>query len=480
MRPNGTMIQYFEWYLPPDGQYWNHVSAAAPKLREHGITSIWLPPAYKGAQGREDTGYAVYDLYDLGEFDQKGGVPTKYGTKEDYLHAVKELQRQGISVYADIVLNHHMGADETEEISVEEVSGIDRNQVTSGQETIRAWTKYIFPGRAGCYSDFQWDHTHFNGIDWDENSKQNRIYRFTGKQWEGEVDEELGNYDYLMGADVDFNSPAVLEELSNWGKWYLDTTGVDGLRLDAIKHINADFYQHWLPMLREHTGKELFVVGEYWSADAGILNRYMEWVDYNMSLFDVPLHFHLYDASVSGRDYDLRKIFDNTLTGQNPIKAVTFVDNHDTQPGQALMSFVREWFRLPAYALILLREGGYPCVFYGDYYGIPHDGIPPLGQLELLLTLRRDRAYGIQHDYFDDPCVIGWTREGCVEYPASGLAVLISSRGQASKRMYVGKQFAGRTFRDALDGCRESVIIEEDGNGTFLVGNAPVSVWMCV
>ena len=33
-------------------------------------------------------GYGVYDLYDLGEFDQKGTIPTKYGTKQEYLDAV--------------------------------------------------------------------------------------------------------------------------------------------------------------------------------------------------------------------------------------------------------------------------------------------------------------------------------------------------------------------------------------------------------
>ena len=43
--------------------------------------------------------------------------------------------------------------------------------------------------------------------------------------------------------------------------------------------------------------------------------------------------------------------------------------------GQALCSWVQEWFKPLAYALILLRRDGYPCVFYGDYYGIPHDNI---------------------------------------------------------------------------------------------------------
>ena len=45
------------------------------------LVLLWLPPAYKGVGGKNDNGYGVYDLYDLGEFNQKGSIETKYGTK---------------------------------------------------------------------------------------------------------------------------------------------------------------------------------------------------------------------------------------------------------------------------------------------------------------------------------------------------------------------------------------------------------------
>ena len=100
-----TLLQYFEWYLPADAGHWRRAAADAAHLRQAGFTGVWLPPAYKGAAGRSDVGYGVYDLYDLGEFNQKGSVPTKYGTKEEYLAAVRALQGQGLAVLADVVLN---------------------------------------------------------------------------------------------------------------------------------------------------------------------------------------------------------------------------------------------------------------------------------------------------------------------------------------------------------------------------------------
>lgn len=171
---NGIMYQGFEWYLPADASLWNKLKAEAKNLKESGITAIWLPPAYKGANGREDVGYAVYDLYDLGEFDQKGSIPTKYGTIAEYLEAVKALKEQGIYVMADIVLNQRIGADEVEEVLVIPENENNRVQDIGGEKKIKAWTKFTFPGRKGKYSDYIWSCKDFDGADWDASLQSKR------------------------------------------------------------------------------------------------------------------------------------------------------------------------------------------------------------------------------------------------------------------------------------------------------------------
>ena len=91
---NFTMLQYFEWYYPADGSLWKKLTADAKDLKAKGFDSLWLPPMHKGMAGANSIGYDSYDLYDLGEFDQKGNVVTISGLKAYSLpHLLKELPR---------------------------------------------------------------------------------------------------------------------------------------------------------------------------------------------------------------------------------------------------------------------------------------------------------------------------------------------------------------------------------------------------
>ena len=263
------------------------------------------------------------------------------------------------------------------------------------------------------------------------------------------------------------------------GKWYVKTTKVDGFRLDAVKHISFSFYKNWLKKLREETKKELFSVGEYWSNDLKKLNNYLEAINNSASLFDVPLHFNFYNASISDSRYDLRELLKDTLVEDKPNLAVTFVDNHDSQYGQSLESWVREWFKPIAYGIILLREKGYPCVFYGDLYGIECQNIKKVSSIEKLIALRRDYAYGKENSYFDNEDVVGFTREGDEEHTNSALATIFTNcDNEGEKEMYVGEKFKGSVFYDYLGNVNEKVVIDEKGYGLFKVNAKSISVYV--
>jgi alpha-amylase len=487
---NGVMMQYFHWYLPTGGSLWNQLSRDAQELAANGFTALWLPPAYKGSNGGYDVGYAVYDLFDLGEFDQKGSIPTKYGTKDEYLKAIESAHIAGIQIYGDIVLNHRLGADAEEEVEATPLDPNNRFQPIDNYQKIKAWTHFTFSGRQGKYSKMEWHWWHFDAIDYNVyNQQQKAVYLIKDKTFDRNVDDEKGNFDYLMGCDLDMDHPEVLGELKYWGEWYLDTTKIDGLRLDAVKHIDARFFYNWLKDLNTYAKKDIFTVGEYWSYELKDLEYFIRETEGKINLFDAPLHNNFHAASLQGQNYDLRKIFDNSLVQYQPTLAVTFVENHDSQPLQSLESVVEGWFKPLAYALILLREAGYPCVFYGDYYGATYTDKGKDGQdyqivlqshrpiLDILLRARRDFAYGIQHDYFDHPNTVGWTRLGDEEHPES-MAVIMGNGSAGTKWMNVGKP--DTIYTDITEAVAAPVVTNADGWGDFACEGGSVSVWVPV
>lgn len=479
---NELIMQAFEWYLLSDGNHWKKLEESISDLKKLGISKIWLPPAFKGTSS-DDVGYGVYDLFDLGEFDQNGTIRTKYGRKEEYLKLIKSLKANGIKPFADIVLNHKANGDHKEKFQVIKVNPENRQEALSEPYEIEGWTGFDFPGRQGEYNDFKWHWYHFTGLDYDAKNNETDIFMIVGdnKGWADDdlIDDENGNFDYLMYNDIDFKHPEVIKNLQDWAKWFIETTGIEGFRLDAVKHIDSYFIQTFINDIRTKIKPDLEVFGEYWKSDQTSMKDYLEATQFQFSLVDVTLHMNFFDASHQNRDFDMRTIFDDSLVIDNPEYAVTFVENHDTQSGQALESRVEDWFKPLAYGLILLRQQGTPCLFYGDYYGIQGEfGQPSFKEvIDKMAELRQNYVFGEQVDYFTHSNCIGWTCLGDEEHN-SCLAVVLTNGDQGWKHMEVGEIYAGKTFVDYLGNCEQEVVIGDDGWGDFLVASASISAWV--
>ncbi|WP_213716421.1 alpha-amylase [Cedecea lapagei] len=488
---NPTLLQFFHWYTSGDGTLWSEVADRAASLSDIGINMVWLPPAYKGSAGGYSVGYDSYDLFDLGEFDQKGSVATKYGDKAQLLAAIKALRDNGVSVLLDVVVNHKMGADEKEHIRVNRVNVDNRNEISPEVIDCEAWTRYTFPARAGQYSQFIWDYKCFSGVDHIENPDEDGIFKivndYTGDGWNDQVDDELGNFDYLMGANIDFRNHAVTEELKYWARWVMAQTQCNGFRLDAVKHIPAWFYKEWIEHVQDVTETPLFIVAEYWSHEVDKLLEYIAQVEGKTMLFDAPLQMKFHEASRLGRDYDMSQIFTGTLVEADPFHAVTLVANHDTQPLQALEAPVEAWFKPLAYALILLRENGVPSVFYPDLFGASYDDkggdgqnyhidMPIIEQLDDLIHARERFAHGVQTLWFDHPNCIAFSRRGTAEAP--GCVVIMSNGDDGEKHVTLGEDFAEKNWRDYLGNREETIHTDAGGSATFTCHGGSVSVWV--
>lgn len=492
MPTNGIMFQAFHWFLDKDDSthgnktLWRFLKEEAKHLRDIGIDAVWIPPVYKGG-GTESNGYDVYDHYDLGEFNTNGSKRTKFGNKNQLNEAIRALHQHNIQVYADIVMNHmeHGKLDDTWWQAIRTNPGDRTQERWEGYEggiiEVKGYTKFDYPERNGAYSNFTWNACHFDAIDWVEQIRQNGeeftanqvkserkkgyVYRFLYnelgyhpgyKSYDEWVSLEKGNYDYLMSCDLDFDRFDVKEEMKQWGEWLTKQLDLDGYRIDAVKHINADYLREWLGHVRWFSGKQnVFVVTEHYTMDN--VNRYISFLDrisshgqypQLVSAFDFPLRTKFRDASYG--DYDLRSLNQDTLTSVNPTSSVTFVENHDKQFGRSMNSHVQNWFKPMAYAFILLRERGYPCVFWPDYYGShdkDHHVAQPEGKeyLELLFKLRKQFSLGEERYYQDDfdGNIIGWLRMGFVP-GAKGAMAVVMNNGNSVKAIYMD---TGRTNR---------------------------------
>lgn len=224
---------------------------------------MWIPPACKG-RSVNDNGYGIYDLWDLGEFEQKGTRRTKWGDYEDLKRLQKVAKLNKLGILFNAVLNHKAGADQVEKCLAIECLNEDRTKTVGQPREIQGWLGFTFPGRGEKYSRMKWHWEHFTGTDRDEVTKSNKIFRIQGKGkrgWAHDVDLERGNYDYLMFADIDHSNPEVRAELKEWSVWVTQELDLDGFVFDAVKHYSRSFLKELCHHVTKETRKNLACIG---------------------------------------------------------------------------------------------------------------------------------------------------------------------------------------------------------------------------
>jgi len=382
------MFQAFYWDCPAEDnceyKWWTYVKSKLPEIAAAGFTALWLPPANKGFSQRS-MGYDPYDYYDLGDFDQKGGVPTWFGTKDELLDLIEIAHKLGLQVYADMVINHNSGAD------AQEVNPIDK---------VERWTK--FNPKSGKFPR-DWKCFHPNAYEtWD-------------------------NEEFAGMPDVCHRHPYVYTELINYARWLLEEIGFDGFRYDLVKG-----YGGWMirsiQELRALRGRKSFkpyAVGECWDCDRTIaawLDETNSWSDNPVGAFDFPLRWRLGDLC-DGYGFNMRKLADRgVLLWDRPRDAVTFVENHDVVRDHPIIND-----KMLAYAFILTHEG-YPCVFWQDYYN--WDMAKPNTQngIEALVRVHEQYAAGTTQVLYADSDLYIMQRSGEGDQP--GLILVMNNHGE--------------------------------------------------
>ncbi|MCG3153639.1 MAG: Alpha-amylase [bacterium] len=403
----GVMLQAFYWNAPGeegrDDKWWEYVRAQIPGLAATGFTALWLPPAHKAANlGGPSMGYDPYDYYDLGEFDQKGGVPTWFGTKAELLALIQTAHQHGMTVIADMVINHNSGADATEV-----------NPITQQAR----WT--LFRPQSGRFPR-NWECFHPNMYEsWDEST--------------------FGDM-----PDLSHRNPYVFGEIINLARWLVEEIGFDGFRYDFVKGYGAGTVAAIQEYRYQRSGQlfKPYGVAEHWD-NARAIEQWVNVTNFSntnpVDAFDFPLR-ELLKGLCDQYGFSLRNLVaGETLLQEQPESTVTFVENHDLRDeGRAIGND-----KLLAYSFILAHEG-YPCVYWKDYFnaglhlsGTPH-GIAALIQAHEIYAAGTTAVLYVDDDFYL------MQRTGAGGSP--GLIYALNNRGDAWRGAWVTTQWRNAGF----------------------------------
>ena len=472
---NPVILQTFYWEMnsgkyaekfPEETDLWNLLAERADSIAEAGFDFLWFPPANKGAGGIEDVGYGSYDLWDLGEFEQKGNIRTKYGTKDQLENAVKKLHNNDLKLIYDAVLNHRLGADEEETVILKDGSQAD------------VWTKFNFAGRGNKYSSLKLNWTHFDGVDWNERTKRAGEILFQYKEWDDSYED-----DYLMGADIDYDNQEIKAEVIEWGKWIVSEIGFDGFRLDASTHIDNELIYDFIEEVSRGSGKDLIFIGEAWVNSPKSLVNYLNVVGQQKPyVFDFPLRQSFVEMMKG--NLDMRWYGGRGLVNQNGYKnrAVTFVENHDTDHESTNKYGIETivYRKMQAYTYILMRRNGIPAIFWKDYYNY---GLKE--EIDKLIAARKRFAYGPAYESeTNDQKTYSYIRSGDQKHPDSGLVMMITqheNKELIEKTINTGK--ADTLYYDFTGNIKERVKTDSKAEGKFKVRGTAAegySLWVQV
>lgn len=259
--------------------------------------------------------------YDTRDFRQ---IDPRLGTNEDFAAVCRTLHAQGIRVVLDGVFNH-----------------VGRGFWAFEDVRRRKWDS--------PYKD--WFHIHFDG-----NSNYNDGFWYEG--WEG-------HYELVK---LNLNNPAVVNHIFHCIQFWVETFGIDGLRLDVAYCLPVDFLRQ-LRTFCDGLKPDFFLVGELLHGDYnqrvgdGLLHACTNYECYK-GLYSSLNSMNLFEITHSL----LRQFGPEPWTLYKGKHLLSFVDNHDVTRAASILN---DPAHLPVLYGMLFGMPGIPCLYYGSEWGAP-------------------------------------------------------------------------------------------------------------
>ncbi|MDW8214421.1 MAG: alpha-amylase family glycosyl hydrolase [Roseiflexaceae bacterium] len=296
-----------------------------------GATCIWLMPVAEAASYH---GYDVIDYY---------AIEKDYGTNDDFKRLVEEANRRGIRVIVDLVLNHTSSAHPWF------ISAL--NDPASPYRDWYIWSP-VDPGYRGPWGQQVWHRS----------PARNEYY--------------YGVFVAEM-PDLNYRNPAVVAEAEKIAAFWLNEMGVDGFRLDAIKHVVENGSEQegtrethaWMRAFEaaiERIKPGTFTVGEVFGGRAGSLAAY--YPDQLDTYFEFGVAEGILRSANTGAPGPYLTAVEEALTRLPYQRWAPFLTNHDQERVMTVLGGDVGKARVAATALLTLP--GLPFVYYGEEIGM--------------------------------------------------------------------------------------------------------------
>ncbi|SCF04085.1 pullulanase-type alpha-1,6-glucosidase [Micromonospora mirobrigensis] len=431
-----------------------------------GTTAIWLAPIFKNrpVQGTGADVSAGYHGYWITDFTQ---VDPHFGTNEELKKLVKLAHQRGIKVYLDVIVNHTADVIKYAE---DKYAYIDKKTSPYTDAQGRAFEDRNYADGSRAFPKV--DRTSFPYTPVFDNAGDAKVkvpgwlndvtmYHNRGDSTFAGENSEYG--DFFGLDDLWTERPEVVRGLTKvYGDW-IGGTGVDGFRLDTVKHANLDFWPQFsrgIERAAEKAGKkDFFMFGEVYSADQEIESTYVR-----RGGLPATLDFSFQEAArgytaANGSAEALADVYakDSLYAARDTDagRLTTFLGNHDmgrigsfiaANGGDDASQLRRDQL---AHQLMFLTRGQ-PVVYSGDEQGFTGPG----GDKDA----RQDMFASKTADYLDDD-LIGTTRTHAVDQydTTHPLYRTIAELGRLRK--------ANPALRDGVQVTRYAA----DGPGVFAV-----------
>ena len=396
----------------PTGKGWYHggdlkgLTSRIDYIQGLGTTAIWLTPSFKNKAVQDNAGFpsAGYHGYWVTDFTQ---IDPHLGTNDDLRALVNAAHGRGMKVFFDIITNHTADV-----IAYEE--GAAPAYVSKDEAPYRTAAGAPFDDRdyAGTNTfpaldpALSFPYTPVNPPDAATPGSQNHKV----PEWLNDVTlyHNRGNttfagenafYGDFFGLDDLFTEhPRVVDGMIDIYSTWIRDYGVDGFRIDTMKHVDDAFWQRFSPAMTQtarSVGKdEFYAFGEVFDQTKQYTSHFTTQDDVQ-GVLDFPFQLAAQDfAARSTSAADLADFFRDddwyTDADSNVYQLPTFLGNHDM--GRFGL-FVRQGNPGAGDAEVLARDRlghelmyfsrGNPVIYYGDEQGFVGDGGDQLARQDM-------------------------------------------------------------------------------------------------